>query len=211
MSILQQIEGDEFTLEYLLSKNINKRNADVKIVALVRLNNIECAVLPSLKLVAIVDGVLKIFNVNQHYYSILELVKELDSVDIGFNKIYKLSDNYRLDVDPLLSLKKSSSSIFTLVCKLTVADIGYCELDLSRNSLRCGNFGKKYIIKNFIEKYRCFEFKEDEYESFLMHDYHSNGVFDVLLKDFRRRFSISSDRAISMSLERQLRNYGKDN
>ena len=50
----------------------------------------------------------------------------------------------------LFPLKKSSSSIFTLVCKLTVADIGYCELDLSRNSLKCGNFGKKYIIKNFI-------------------------------------------------------------
>lgn len=67
------------------------------------------------------------------------------------------------------------------------------------------SIGRKKMLNEFVETFKNIKISEESYYEYMMLQHHSNGTFDVLLKDYRRRFDLSSDAAAAISLERQLR------
>lgn len=65
--------------------------------------------------------------------------------------------------------------------------------------------GKKTLERDVIKKYSDSKIDMESFYNYMMHPNHSNGAFDVLLKEYRRRYNITSDEAAALSLERQLR------
>lgn len=65
--------------------------------------------------------------------------------------------------------------------------------------------GKRTLERDVIKKYSDSKIDMESFYNYMMHPNHSNGAFDVLLKEYRRRYNITSDEAAALSLERQLR------
>lgn len=66
--------------------------------------------------------------------------------------------------------------------------------------------GKRSLEKEFIRKYADVKIEQESFYDYMMQPEHSNGAFDVLLKEYRRRYGITSDEAATISLERKLTN-----
>lgn len=80
---------------------------------------------------------------------------------------------------------------------------------LTVDTLSQRTYGVKTMTKEFIDKYYAATITYNSYYNYLLLEDHSNGTFDILLKDFRRRFNLTGDEAAAISLERQLRLWNK--